>query len=140
MDADLNIAAVASLIGDPTRARMLTALMDGRARTAKELAYGAAITPQTASSHLAKLLEARLLAMERQSRHRYFRLAAPSGGQAVETLIAVSPPRPRVAASAGALDGLGLARNYYDHLAGRVGERPTDELRRRTPLKPTCRD
>ena len=85
----MNIAAVASLIGDPTRARMLTALMDGRARTAKELAYGAAITPQTASSHLAKLLEARLLAMERQSRHRYFRLAAPSVGQAVEALMAV---------------------------------------------------
>src|SRR2546422_9339122 len=105
MDAYLNIAAVASLIGDPTRARMLTALMDGRARTAKELAYGAAITPQTASSHLAKLLEARLLAMERQSRHRYFRLAAPSVGQAGEALVAGSPPRPRGTASPAAPGG-----------------------------------
>ena len=78
MDAEPNIAAVGALVGDPARARMLTALMDGRARTAKELAYGAGITPQTASSHLAKLLRARLLAMERQSRHRYFRLATPT--------------------------------------------------------------
>ena len=91
MDADLNIAAAAGLVADPTRARMLTALMDGRARTAKELAYGAGVTPQTASSHLAKLLRARLLAMERQSRHRYFRLAAPSVGQAVEALMGISP-------------------------------------------------
>jgi DNA-binding transcriptional ArsR family regulator len=140
MDADLNIAAVAALIGDPARARMLTALMDGRARTAKELAYGAAVTPQTASSHLAKLLEARLLAMERQSRHRYFRLAAPSVGQAVEALMAVSPPRPRVAASAGPLDGLRLARTCYDHLAGRLGVRVTDAMVRRQLLKPTGRD
>lgn len=140
MDAELNIAAVASLIGDPARARMLTALMDGRARTAKELAYGAAITPQTASSHLAKLLEARLLAMERQSRHRYFRLAAPSVGQAVEALMAVSPPRPRVTAAAGPLDGLRLARTCYDHLAGRLGVSVTDAMVRRQLLKPTGRD
>ena len=140
MDADLNIATVAALIGDPARARMLTALMDGRARTAKELAYGAAITPQTASSHLAKLLGARLLAMERQSRHRYFRLAAPSVGQAVEALMAVSPPRPRVTASAGPLDGLRLARTCYDHLAGRLGVRVTDAMVRRRLLKPAGRD
>src|SRR5438105_14489909 len=102
---------------------MLTALMDGRARTAKELAYGAAITPQTASSHLAKLLEARLLAMERQSRHRYFRLAAPSVGQAVEALMAVSPPGPRVTPSPGPPVGLPLPRTAYDHPPGAPGRR-----------------
>src|ERR1700694_4787588 len=106
MDADVNIAAIAALIGDPTRARMLTALMDGRARTAKELAYAAGVPPQTASSHLAKFLRARLLAMERQSRHRYFRLAAPSVGHAIEALMAVVPPRPRSARPDRQVDAL----------------------------------
>ncbi len=142
MDADLDIAAVAALVGDPARARMLTALMDGRARTAKELAYGVGVTPQTASSHLAKLLRARLLAMERQSRHRYFRLAAPSVGHAVEALMAVSvsPARPPVTRSEGPLDGLRLARTCYDHLAGRLGVMVTDAMVRRRLLKPTGRD
>lgn len=140
MDADLDIAAVAALVGDPARARMLTALMDGRARTAKELAYGAGVTPQTASSHLAKLLRARLLAMERQSRHRYFRLAASSVGHAVEALMAVSPPRPRTTRPEGPLDGLRLARTCYDHLAGRLGVMVTEAMVRRRVLKPRGRD
>ena len=140
MDADVNIAAVASLVADPARARMLTALMDGRARTAKELAYGAGITPQTASSHLAKLLRARLLAMERQSRHRYFRLSTPSVGHAVEALMAVAPARPRVTRSDGLLDGLRLARTCYDHLAGRLGVSVTDAMVRRRLLKPAGED
>src|SRR5207244_10966261 len=78
--------------------------------------------------------------MERHSRHRYFRLAAPSVGQAVEALMAVSPPRPRVTASAGPLDGLRLARTCYEHLAGRLGVRVTDAMVRRQVLKPTGHD
>jgi len=141
MDADqLDIASVAALVADPARARMLTALMDGRARTAKELAYGAGVTPQTASSHLAKLLRARLLAMERQSRHRYFRLAAPSVGHAIEALMAVSPGRPSAVASAGPLEGLRLARTCYDHLAGRLGVSVTDAMVRRHWLTPAGRN
>lgn len=140
MDADVDVAAVAALVGDPTRARMLTALMDGRARTAKELAYGAAVTPQTASSHLAKLTRARLLAMERQSRQRYFRLAAPAVAHAVEALMAVSYPRPGGARPDGALDGLRIARSCYDHLAGRLGVRVTEAMVRRRLLKPTGRE
>jgi hypothetical protein len=95
--------------------------MDGRARTAKELAYGASVTPQTASSHLARLLRGRLLTMERQSRHRYYQLAAPSIAHAVEALMAVSPPRSPARTTADPLDGLRLARTCYDHLAGRLG-------------------
>jgi DNA-binding transcriptional ArsR family regulator len=140
MDAGLDVAAVAALVADPARARMLTALMDGRARTAKELAYGARITPQTASSHLAKLLRGRLLAMEQQSRHRYFRLATPSVGHAVEALMAVSPTRPRAKRSDEPLDGLRLARICYDHLAGRLGVTVTDAMVRRRLLKPAGRD
>ena len=144
MDADVAIAPVAGLVADPTRARMLVALMDGRARTAKELAYGAGVTPQTASSHLAKMLRARLLAVERQSRHRYFRLASPAVGQAVEALMAVSPARARRAAARGGdaapLDGLRLARTCYDHLAGRLGVAVTDALVRRGLVRATGRD
>jgi DNA-binding transcriptional ArsR family regulator len=147
MDADVNVAAVAALVADPARAHMLTALMDGRARTAKELAYGAGITPQTASSHLAKLLRARLLAMERQSRHRYFRLAGPSVGHAIEALMAVSPARPgalgrrpRAPSRQPELDELRLARTCYDHLAGRLGVRVTEALVRRRLLIPSGRD
>ncbi len=140
MDADVDIATIAALLGDPTRARMLVTLMDGRARTAKELAYGARITPQTASSHLAKLLRARLLAVERQSRHRYFRLAAASVAQAVEALMVVSPAQPRGMASEPSLDGLRLARTCYDHLAGRLGVSVTDAMVRRRLLRPMGRD
>ena len=144
MDADIDIAPIAGLVADPSRARMLVALMDGRARTAKELAYGAGVTPQTASSHLAKLLAARLLAVERQSRHRYYRLAAPAVGQTVEALMAVSPPRAQAAAprraTAGPLDRLRLARTCYDHLAGRLGVAVTDALVRRRLVQAVGRD
>lgn len=64
-------AETAALVGDPARANMLAALMDGRALTATELAGTAGIAPQTASGHLARLTAAGLLAMERQGRHRY---------------------------------------------------------------------
>lgn len=140
MHADIDIATIAALVGDPTRARMLVTLMDGRARTAKELAYGAGVTPQTASSHLAKLLRARLLAVEQQSRHRYFRLAAPSVAQALEALMAVSPAQPRGMAPESSLDALRLARTCYDHLAGRLGVSVTDAMVRRRLLRPMGRD
>lgn len=135
MDADRDVAAVAALLADPARARMLTALMDGRARTVKELAYQAGVTPQTASSHLARLLRSGLVAVERQSRHRYFRLAGPGIGQAVEALMAVAPARPPERAATG-LAGLRLARTCYDHLAGRLGVAVTEALVRRGVLIP----
>ena len=77
---------VASLVGDPARANMLTALMDGRALTASELAQEAGITPQTASSHLAKLEAGGLLEPEKQGRHRYYRLADPDVAGVLEGL------------------------------------------------------
>ena len=72
-----DLAAVAALVGDPTRAAMLSALMDGRARTATELALEGGVTASTASFHLARLPESGLLAIAKQGRHRYFRIAAP---------------------------------------------------------------
>ena len=90
------ISSVASLIGDPARANILTALMDGRALTVSELAEAAGVTLQTASGHLSKLTEARLLTVEKQGRHRYLRLS----GQ-------------RRRPGAGATDGAGPARGRH---------------------------
>ena len=100
------LAETAALIGDPGRAAMLTALMDGRALTATELARAAGITAQTASGHLARLTAAGLLAMERQGRHRYHRLGSPDVAQMLETMMSVaatpSASRPRKVVTAHA--------------------------------------
>ena len=117
-----DIAALASLMGDPARAAMLSALMDGQALTASELATEAGVTPQTASSHLAKLEAGGLLSRAKQGRHVYLRLASPDVAAVLEGLMALSAsvgparvrPGPRDAA-------LREARVCYNHLAGRRG-------------------
>lgn len=117
-----NIAAAAFLIADPARANMLMSLLDGRARPAGELAYAAGVTPQTASSHLGKLLDGGLLLVETQGRHRYYRLAGAHVALALENMASISSigvartrPPTRDAKK------LQFARCCYDHLAGRVG-------------------
>lgn len=120
---NLNVAEIAALIGDPARMNILAALMHGRALTSSELSYVARVTPQTTSGHLAKLARADLLAMEKQGRHRYYRIASPLVGQMLESIMAVAgaqaqlrPPRPsRID------DDMRAARTCYDHLAGRLG-------------------
>src|SRR3546814_7499208 len=92
MTVDPSFARVGALIGGPARANRMAALMDGRAQTASELAFVAGVTPQTASSHLAKLIDAGLLAVERQGRHRYYRLAGPAVAEALEPLSHLAPP------------------------------------------------
>src|SRR5207244_10398102 len=84
------IAEIAALVGEPARATMLSALLDGRALTASELALAARITPQTASTHLAKLTEAGLLSVVRNGRHRYLRLASPTVGGMMDGIVAVA--------------------------------------------------
>jgi DNA-binding transcriptional ArsR family regulator len=116
------IAEIAALVGDPARANMLSALMDGRALSAGELAYAAHVTPQTASAHLAKLVEARLLADEKQGRNRYFRLASPEVARMLEEIMAVAVARaPRYRPAWMRDEALRSARTCYDHLAGRLG-------------------
>jgi DNA-binding transcriptional ArsR family regulator len=124
------MAMIAALLGDPARANILTALMDGRALTAKELAYAAHVSPQTTSGHLAKLMEGGLLEGERQGRHRYFRLSSPLVGHMMESVLAVagSPPgKPRTWRGGEALR---TARTCYDHLAGRLAVALADSLAR----------
>ena len=90
------IAETAALVGDPARATMMSALLDGRALTASELARAARITPPTASAHLAKLTAAGLLSVARSGRHRYFRLASPRVVEMIEGIVAVAlEKRPR---------------------------------------------
>jgi DNA-binding transcriptional ArsR family regulator len=124
-------AEVAALAGDPARAGMLHALMDGRALTASELARVAGITPQTASGHLARLVVAGLLVVEKQGRHRYHRLASPPVAQMMESIMRVAArvdtSRPRLVV--GPRDAaLRAARTCYDHLAGRLGVALADAL------------
>jgi DNA-binding transcriptional ArsR family regulator len=124
------IAPIAALIGDPARANMLSALMDGRALTASELAEQAGVTLQTASGHLGKLQGARLLAVEKQGRHRYFRLSGNDVAHALETLMGVAARTGAVRARPGPKDpALRRARVCYDHLAGERGVAALARLR-----------
>jgi DNA-binding transcriptional ArsR family regulator len=131
-----DIAAVAALVGDPTRARMLTALMDGRAQTATELALAGEVMPSTASSHLGRLEEAGLIDVVRQGRHRYVRLASAEIAELLERLMHLAPPAARHAAQAGPRDeGLRRARVCYDHLAGEAGVSLLAKLREKKLLR-----
>ncbi len=137
MDSQPNIASTAFLIADPARALILTALLDGRARPAGELAYAAGVTAQTASSHLGKLLAGGLLAVETEGRHRYYRFAGPHVAQALENLAAISPPIvPRKKPRSREAERLQFARCCYDHLAGHVGVAVTRGLQQRGFLAP----
>lgn len=131
MDATPDIATVASLIGERARAAILMGLMAGRALTATELARAAGVTKQTASSHLAKLVKARLAAVERVGRHRYFRLADPDVGSVIEGLMGLAHRVGAVQVPPGPADpALRKARVCYDHLAGDLGVLVFDGLKR----------
>ena len=119
-----NIAYVAGLLADPSRAAMCLALAGGEARPASELAARAGISAQTASNHLARLVTGRILRVEQQGRWRYYRLAGAEVGYAVEALAAVAPPvadTPDDDGADGATRHLREARTCYSHLAGRLG-------------------
>jgi DNA-binding transcriptional ArsR family regulator len=122
-----SLAATASLVGEPARAGMLAALMDGRALTASELAAIAGITPQTASSHLAQLTAAGLLARAAQGRHRYYRLASPTVAQMLEGIMLVAAgPKPPISGPRDHV--MRHARTCYDHLAGWLAVAIADNL------------
>src|SRR4051812_16876750 len=91
------LTRIGALLADTTRAQFLTVLMDGRARTGSELARHAGVAPSTASEHLSRLLDAGIIAVEAQGRHRYFRLAGPDIARMLESLGAVQLPEPRAA-------------------------------------------
>jgi DNA-binding transcriptional ArsR family regulator len=127
-----DLAAIAALVADPTRAAMVSALMGGMAHTATELALHAGVTPSTTSSHLARLCEGGLLSVARQGRHRYFRIASPEVAGAMEGLMSIAPPAAGTPPRPGPRDEtLRRARVCYDHLAGEAGVRLLERLRER---------
>jgi DNA-binding transcriptional ArsR family regulator len=130
MPSNAMFAQVAALAGDPARAAMLHALMDGRALTASELARVAGIAPQTASGHLSRLTATGLLVPERQGRHRYHRLASPAVARMMESIMQVAADlEPKRPLTTGPRDtALRAARTCYDHLAGKLGVALTDAL------------
>lgn len=135
MDDTPDIASLAALVGDPTRAAMLVALMDGRAHTATELSLEGGVAPSTASSHLARMTSGGLLSIARQGRHRYYRLRSSEVAAALEGLMGLtSPPERRRVVPGPADPDLRRARVCYDHLAGEAGVRLLDGLRRRRLL------
>jgi len=129
VDGDVDVAAVAGLIGEPTRAKVLVALADGRALAASTLAAEASVAASTISEHLSRLVEGGLVAVEPSGRHRYYRLASPGVADALEALARLAPAAPvrslRQATHAAAIRA---ARTCYDHLAGRLGVALCDAL------------
>ena len=132
------IAEIAALLGEPARATMLSALLDGRAMTAAELAFSARVTPQTASTHLGKLTEAGLLSAIKSGRHRYFRLASPKVVNMLDSIVVVAlENRPRYRPLSRQARELSAARICYDHLAGRLAVDIADFFAARQYIMPT---
>lgn len=130
------IAEAASLIGDPARANMLAALLDGRAMTATELGFAAGVAASTASGHLSKLVDGKLLSVTSSGRHRYFRLSSPAVARVLEdlmTLAADGPPRHRPKTRCD--EAMARARTCYDHLAGKLGVALADGLVERNHVR-----
>ncbi|WP_025028629.1 ArsR/SmtB family transcription factor [Caldalkalibacillus mannanilyticus] len=129
MNANPNVAIVASLVSDASRAAILTVLLDGRFHPASELAYMAGIKPQTASFHLGKMVEATLITVEKQGRHRYYGIRNQEVARMMESLLAIAPPiKIRSFTQSSEDTALRFARTCYDHLAGNLGVQLTNAL------------
>src|SRR5262249_32791727 len=137
MNTTYPIAAIGELLGDRARAEMLVALLDGRARTAGQLAFTANVSAQSASGHLSKLVDGGLLAVGSRGRHRYFRLAGAEGARAVEAVGAVATVKPPTSVVRPlANEGLYVARTCYDHLAGRIAVELAKRLQEENAIRP----
>ncbi len=134
--AEVDVAAAARLLADPSRSAMLTLLLDGRAHPAGVLAQAAGIGRPSASAHLKQLVAAGYLEVVAQGRHRYYRIGRPEVATAVESLAAIAPARPvRSLRQSTAARRLAEARTCYDHLAGRAGVLLRDALHEHDLIK-----
>jgi len=115
---EIGAASIAAAIGEPARARMLYCLLDGHARTSTELAVVAEVSPSTASVHLARLKEQRLVKVLRQGKHRYYSLEGENVARALEALSVLAGGGPRPKFVPGTPPHLRSARTCYDHMAG----------------------
>ena len=128
------LADAAGMLAEPARAAIVLALMDGSARPAGELVQIARVSPATASVHLRKLCDGRLLAVIPQGRHRYYRIANEEVAHLVETLSLIAAPKRAVATHRGADEAMTRARTCYRHLAGRLGVALFERLNRQRAL------
>lgn len=141
MNTNPNIANVATLIADSSRSAMLMALLGGQTLLASELARIAGITPQTASAHLAKMVEGGLLGSESHGRNRYFRLTSPEVAHVLEALaIVAKPAKVRSLRQSDETKALHFARTCYDHMAGEVGVTITSRMLELGWIAPDGRD
>jgi len=131
MPGDPDIAAVAAVVGEPTRARILMALLDGRRLPASELTRICGTAKSTASEHLRTLFEYGFVKSEKCGRHTYYWLADPSVAHALEAMAGIAPrTNPTSLSTVRRHDALAGARLCYDHLAGHLGVTVTDALSR----------
>jgi DNA-binding transcriptional ArsR family regulator len=129
VEGDADIAKIGALVADPARARILLALGDGRALPATVLADEAGVAASTASAHLSKLVAGGMLEVERNGRHRYFRVAGPAVAELIEALARLSPPSSVRSLRQGTrAQAVRFARTCYDHLAGAVGTSLMDAM------------
>jgi DNA-binding transcriptional ArsR family regulator len=136
-DPDAAVSAIAAAIGEPARARMLYCLVDGHARTSTELAAVAAVTPSTASVHLQRLKQERLVKVFAQGKHRYYSLEGPNVAAALEAL-SVLAGGSRTAFVPGTPNRLRAARTCYDHIAGTLGVSLHDRFAALEWLRPSA--
>ncbi|WP_249012264.1 helix-turn-helix transcriptional regulator [Conexibacter sp. DBS9H8] len=137
MRADADVSVPAALIGEPARAAMLVALLDGRSLPAGELARAAGVSPATASEHLSRLTVGGLTTVSRSGRHRYYTLSGREVARALEALQVLAPVRAvRSLRDARAGSALAFARSCYDHLAGELAIKLTDVLTREGAFAP----
>lgn len=128
----MELSNVLTLLGNPARMAIAWAVIGGDALPASELAYRAGVTPQTASHHLARMVDGGLLAVERCLRYRYYRLASPAIAEIIEGLMALSdPPVLKDRPDRATVDRLRIARSCYDHLAGSLAVALADALQRK---------
>lgn len=129
MGVEEQFSQLASLIGEPARAKMLWNLLDGRAFTATELSLMAEVSPQSASMHLNKLIQASLLTVQHQGRHRYYQLASREVAYAIEAIANLLPAEQPGKTQSFLHNGhIKYCRSCYDHLAGKIGVAITDKL------------
>lgn len=129
MNTKFPLAITAGLIADPSRAAMLTSLLDRRPKSAGELAMAAGVSAQSASMHLGQLLQGGFLQVRQEGRHRYYSLARPEVAHAIETLGAISTPHKFV--PTGASKEFCYARTCYDHLAGELAIKLIESMERK---------
>jgi DNA-binding transcriptional ArsR family regulator len=126
---EADLAAVGALFADPARAKVLLALADGRSLAASVLAAEAGVAPSTASHHLARLVEGRLVTVTSRGRYRYYALAGPQVGELIEAIARVAPTQSITSLRQGTrAHAIRYGRRCYDHLAGRLGVAVADAL------------